>query len=538
MNLSENTMKIKRNFLLLLLLVVLSTLSTHAQLNLVPYPKSIELRGKNFALNSKITVDAGQQFVSKNNFVKGKVEAWNKVIGNKNGSFKLNFILDNSVGNGNEAYHLSVKPEGITIKSPSEAGFIYAIQTIDQLMLVSDRKTELPSVEITDYPNFAWRSFMLDECRHFMGKAFVLGILDDIAALKINKFHWHLTDDAGWRIEIKKYPKLTEVGAFRDSTQINFENKKWKSTRYDGKPHGGFYTQEDIKEVIAYAKDRNIQVIPEIEMPGHSSAAIAAYPWLGVIGKLKSVPTYFGKLPDSYNISNPKVTGFLHDVLDEVCDLFPSDVIHIGGDEVLFDAWRESTKMQEYMAKHKLKSPADAQIKFTNDISNYLAGKGKRMMGWNEIMGANVHEFENADDYQVATSLAPGTIIHFWRGDVDQITKAANDGYAVVNSTHTNTYLDYGYQNSSLQKMYSFNPIPDGLAAEYHKNIIGVGSQMWTEWTSTYKEVEYQVFPRIGAIAEVSWSGTGNYPDFVKRLKIYSQRWEQEGRNFPAGEIK
>ncbi|MEN8251724.1 MAG: family 20 glycosylhydrolase, partial [Bacteroidota bacterium] len=248
--------------------------------------------------------------------------------------------------------------------------------------------------------------------------------------------------------------------------------------------------------------------------------------------------TKFGKLEDSYNISNPRVITFLHDVLDEVCDLFPSKVIHIGGDEVLFGAWNESKEMQTYMQMHGLKTPADVQIKFTNEISNYLVSKGRRMMGWNEILGQNIHDFENSDDYGAQTELSKQSVIHFWRGEIPLITDAAQKGYEIVNSLHTETYLDYTYEESPLRRMYNFSPIPEGLEDKYHKNIIGIGVQMWTEWTPTHQDVEYQTYPRIAAVAEVAWSGSGEYQNFVTRMKSYSQRWIQKGINFPIEEIK
>ncbi len=522
--------------LLLILLTANYSYSLNPPIKLIPYPQELKLTGEYFTVNSGFNIKADKEMRDVVPYLKTLVSGWNSLSGIKankpSKALTISLVSDKSVLNGPEAYRLSVTTAGIVIRSNSINGCFYGIQTLNQLVVNDGKSINLPSVEITDYPNFSWRSYMLDESRHFFGKEFVFRLLDELAELKINKFHWHLTDDQGWRIEIKKYPELTRIGAFRKGTQIRGESKEISEV-----PHGGFYTQEEIREVIKYAGTRNIEIIPEIEMPGHSSAAIASYPWLGILGNLTEVPARFGKLEDSYNVADPRVIQFLHDVLDEVCALFPSDVIHIGGDEVLFAAWTESPGMQAFMKKNNLGSPADCQIQFTNDISNYLAKKGKRMMGWNEIMGKNIHGFDNAVDYNSKTSLSKGTIVHFWRGDIDMITDAAQKGYSVVNSLHSETYLNYDY-HLSVKRMYNFSPVPEGLKEEFKKNIIGIGTQMWTEWTPTYKDVEYHTFPRVAAIAEVAWSGERDYNDFLVRLKEKGKEWAAKGINFPAEEIK
>ncbi len=522
---------------LITLLSVFFISSAKADLNLVPIPQVLVEKGGVLTVETGFRHKSNSKAQATSDYLNSLLEEWNGTLtSNKKGKTVPILLKLGKVADGNpEAYKLTVGKSKIEIKGNTSKGYFYGIQTLKQLIKTDNGKITIPQVEIVDYPNFSWRSYMLDESRHFFGKEFVKKLLDELAALKINTFHWHLTDDAGWRIEIKKYPKLTEVGAFRKDTQVG----GWKSDKLRGEPHGGFYTQEEIKDIIEYALVRNIQIIPEIEMPGHASASITAYPWLGLLGEFTEVPVKFGKKKDSYNISDPKVIQFLHDVLDEVCELFPSDVIHIGGDEVILSTWSEVKEMQDYMKENNLNSPADAQIKFTNDISNYLVSKGKRMMGWNEIMGKNIHKFDNTQDYKdVKTSLSKETIIHFWRGDVESISEAAKDGYQIVNSFHKYTYLDYKYGNISLKKMYGFSIIPEGLDKQYEKNIIGVGTQMWTEWQPTYKNVEHQTFPRIAAIAELTWSGAGEYDNFVKRLKEYSRNWTKNGINFPAEEIK
>ncbi|MCK0156336.1 beta-N-acetylhexosaminidase [Cellulophaga sp. F20128] len=436
-----------------------------------------------------------------------------------------------------EAYELLVTPKKITIKANDAAGYFYGVQTIKQLISkeTSEKsktaKYVVPSVAIEDNPRFKWRAYMLDESRYFHGEAFVKQMLDQMALLKMNIFHWHLVDDAGWRIEIKKYPLLTEVGAFRTDSEIG----TWKSGKTSGEPHGGFYTQEQIKNIVAYAAERNITVVPEIEMPGHSSAAIAAYTWLGTAGVDIDVPVKFGRLYDNYDVTKPEVVQFIKDVLLEVFELFPSEVIHIGGDEVGYKVWEDTKHVQEYMKEYSIKTPADLQIQFTNDISRFIESHGRRMMGWNEIMGKNIHQGfeEKKDDKEAETELAKNVVVHFWKGDLALAQDAAKKGYGIVNSLHSNTYLDYSHKSITLEKAYNFNPIPEGLEAEYHKNIYGLGCQMWSEWTPTNADIERQTFPRIAAYAEVGWTQleNKNYESFKVALKKMQKHWDVLGIN-------
>lgn len=290
---------------------------------------------------------------------------------------------------------------------------------------------------------------MLDEGRYFKGKEVVFRLLDQMALLKMNTFHWHLTEDQGWRIEIKKYPLLTEIGSCRDSSEINH----FHSNIFDGKPHCGYYTQEEIKEVIAYAGKHHINIVPEIEMPGHASAAIAAYPWLGTTGRQIKVQPAFGVHYDIYNITDPRVLQFQEDVLDEVIALFPGPVIHIGGDEIRYNQWKDSPKVQAYMKENKIRTPAELQVSFTNHISNMLAGKGRRMMGWNDITGDILHEYQDGTDSAGNDqSLNKSAIVQFWKGDPKLINQSLEKGYDIVNSYHEYTYLDYDYDNIPLEK--------------------------------------------------------------------------------------
>jgi len=432
-----------------------------------------------------------------------------------------------------EAYGLIVSKEGIQIIASNNTGWFYGVQSLMQLFpvlpdsLESVSSVKIPAVTIEDAPRFSWRAFMLDEARYFKGMEQVKMLLDEMALLKMNVFHWHLTDDQGWRIEIKKYPLLTQIGSKRKSTQVG----SWGSPIQSAEEHSGFYTQEEIKEIVQYAKDRHITIVPEIEMPGHSSAAIAAYPWLGTAKKEIEVPIVFGVGKDVYDVSDPKVYQFLTDVLDEVIDMFPSKVIHIGGDEVKYNHWKSSETVLDYMTEKNLDTPAELQVFFTNNISQYLQSKDRRMMGWNEIMGHNLHEYQDATDTKSDQQLAKGSIVHFWKGDLALATQAASNGYEIVNSLHSNTYLDYDYKSIPLSKAYAFDPVPENLSPEYHDKVIGSGCQMWGEWIPTNGHMHFQVFPRIAAYAEVGWTEKRNkdFDAFKAALHKLQKRWEQKG---------
>lgn len=424
---------------------------------------------------------------------------------------------------GDEGYRFAAKKKTITISANGDRGYFYGIQTLLQMV----NGASVAAVEIEDIPAFGWRAYMLDESRYFHGETFVKQLLDEMARLKMNTFHWHLTDDAGWRIEIKKYPKLTEIGSTRKDT----ETGTWESGKTAGEPHSGFYTQEQIKDIVAYAAERGITIVPEFEMPGHASSAIAAYPWLGTDGKEIEVPITFGRHYDNYDVTKPEVIEFIKDVLTEIFALFPSEVIHIGGDEVGYKVWEESASVKKYMKENGLETPADLQIYFTNNISKFIEQNGRRMMGWNEILGKNIHKdfAEKNDDKEAETELAKNVVVHFWKGDIELITDAAQKGYSIVNSLHSNTYLDYSYNDINLEKAYSFNPIPNDLDDKFHKNIIGLGCQMWSEWTPTNKDVERQTFPRIAAYAETGWTNTANkdYSRFRKSMDHLTRIWDK-----------
>ncbi len=511
---------------------------TAEEINILPQPNEITLAENSFGLSDGMELTYADEQAKE--VTTTLAEALTKETGLEFSTASGNdgdiaFILAPDLGK--ESYNLEVSPKGITINASTSAGFFYGAETLKQLLTKDSEESPwlIPALTINDAPRFGWRAYMLDESRYFHGADYVKMVLDQMASLKMNVFHWHLTDDAGWRIEIKKYPKLTEVGAFRKDSQIS-NGKMWKSNDYSGVPHGGFYTQEEIKELVAYAAERNITVIPEFEIPGHSSAAIAAYTWLGTAGKDIDPPIKFGRHYDNYDVTSPKVEQFVKDVLLELFELFPSEVIHIGGDEVGYQVWEDSKHVQEYMKANGINTPADLQIMFTNKISKFIEQNGRRMMGWNEIMGKNIHgDFsEKKMDKEAETALAKNVVVHFWKGDLNLATEAAQKGYGIVNSLHSNTYLDYNYKSIPLEKAYDFDPIPEGLEPQYHENIYGLGCQMWSEWTPTNKDVEYQTYPRIAAYAEVGWTQPDkkDYKAFKKALKIKQEEWDALGINY------
>ena len=539
-------MIIKNNLLFCIFLILNSQVITSQGIHITPQPQKI-IKGNAF-LNINAETQIVFDDVSKVN-AKGLQEYFKQNFGLSLNTtdfqnLKHNFIafqIDENLTD--EGYELTVADNKIIICAKNNIGWFYAIQTLKQLCSYNshyskyEKYIKVNDIKIIDAPRFKWRAFMLDEARYFKGMEQVKMLLDEMAFLKMNVFHWHLVDDQGWRIEIKKYPKLTEIGSTRKSTQVG--PLQWESPIQSGEIHKGYYTQEQIKEIIAYAKDRHITIVPEIEMPGHSTAAIASYPWLGTSKKEIEVPIRFGVGKDVYDVTNPRVTQFLTDVLDEVMALFPSKVIHIGGDEVKYNHWKSSASVQKYMEEHNLATPADLQVYFTNNISKYLQSKGKRMMGWNEIMGHNLHHYQDKKDTKTTQKLAKESIIHFWKGDTELATTAANNGYEIVNSLHNFTYLDYEYKNLPLSKAYSFDPIPKKLDEKYHDKIIGLGCQMWGESIPTNGEMHYKTFPRIAAYAEVGWTTTKNknFSRFKKSLKHLQKRWTAKEIYFAPDEF-
>lgn len=508
-------------------------------ITIIPQPNFIKEEVGEYLLESKCRVSYTEESIKKEAQYLQSVLTENNLdcsIQDKRGNIRLGI---SNLPMGNESYRLTIDQSGVSIEASSASGIFYGIQTLRQVIKKgNDGQFRLPFLSITDKPAFKWRAFMLDDGRAFKGIKVVKQLLDEMSLLKMNTFHWHLTDDQGWRIEIKKYPKLTKIGAFRDSTQLNW----YENTQFDGVPFGGYYTQKQIKEIIAYAKDRYIQIIPEIEMPGHASAAIAAYPWLGTTGKKIKVPCAFGVQYEVFNIANPKVQTFLKHVLDEVLELFPSEIIHIGGDEVKFDYWN-TPEVKDYMKLNNLNTPAELQLWFNNHMSDYLSSKGRRMMGWNDITGDKIHGFQT-QGMEIASNLRlnPSSVIQFWVGDIELLTKAASKGYELINSFHEYTYLNYNHDKITpgleysfapipLSKAYSFSPVPENLPEELKKNIVGVGCQMWGEWIPTEQSMNKMVYPYLAAHAETGWTQQENksFDRFISTLSYFLNRWVQKG---------
>ncbi len=498
--------------------------------NIIPRPSEVKTTGANFSLTDQTAIIAGKSateagFLQQTLAVEYglHLSAASKAASNY---IRLDLQPQLSTDLGQEGYTLHADNNGVIITAATNAGVFYGIQSLRQIISANGNTYTISGIDIKDKPRFGWRAFMLDEARHFKGVATVKQLLDEMALLKMNTFHWHLTDDQGWRIEIKKYPLLTKIGSHRDSSQTAFGSKIYRLV-----PHGGYYTQDQIKDIIQYATERHINIVPEIEMPGHASAAIAAYPWLGTRHEQIAVPAQFGVHYNVFNVTDPKVIGFLQDVLQEVMTLFPSKVIHIGGDEVKYDQWKADSGVVKYMREHHLSSPADLQIAFTNSISNYLAANNRRMMGWNEIMGVKLHEYNDANDVAGTEKLAPQTIVHFWKGELSLIRDAVSKGYDVVNSYHSYTYLDYDFK---LDKAYGFDPIPAGLETQYHSKILGFGCQMWGEFIPDAQSMNVRVYPRLAAYAEVGWTmpANKNFAEFQQALNFFYSRWKKAGINY------
>lgn len=531
-------MRVNCRIVVLIFSLAFTCITADAFAQILPKPLKVEMEEGTFVFPSKVSIyqkdaKATQKYLSQH--LKSKL-GWQVAAAPKASKATIRLVNTNT-NKSSEAYKLSVDKSGITIEAESETGVYYGVQSLRQLISNnSGVKISIPAQKIEDSPRFSWRSFMLDESRYFKGEEEVKMLLDVMADLKMNIFHWHLVDDQGWRVEIKKYPLLTQVGSKRKDTQIG----GWNSEKRSGVPHEGFYTQAQIKRIVKYAQERHIKIVPEIEMPGHASAAIAAYPWLGASNEKIEVPVTFGKHYAAFNVIDPKVKQFLKDVVAEVIVLFQTDVVHIGGDEVRFDQWEANPAIQKYKKDKGYSSFMDIQIEFTNEMSRFIAQKGASMMGWNEILGKNLHADDNISFSDPTQKIASNVIVQFWKGELKEMTQAAQDGYRLVNSYHSYTYLDYSYDNISLKKAYSFEPIPEGLPTEYGKNIFGIGCQMWGEWIPTVKDMQRQIFPRIAAYAEVGWSAPSkDYDDFVRRLKPIVQSWKKQGVNVqPVKELE
>ena len=433
------------------------------------------------------------------------------------------FIRQNkALGLGNEGYKLLVGKERVILESATPQGAFYGLQTLLQLLptaVFSPTPVEnitwtMPVCQIQDKPRFSHRGLMLDVARHFMPVSFIKKYIDLLALHKMNVFHWHLTDDQGWRIEIKKYPKLTQIGSKRKETLVGQYAENYPQ-KFDGKEYGGFYTQAEIKDIVKYAQAKFVTIIPEIELPGHASAALAAYPELGCEPtKNYQVATNWGVMYDVF-CPTEKTFTFLQDVLTEVFTLFPSKLIHIGGDECPKDAWKQSAFCQDLIKKLKLKDEHELQSYFIKRIEKFVNTKGKTIIGWDEILEGGV---------------APNATVMSWRGTKGGI-EAAKMKHNVIMSPNSHCYLDHYQTNPAkeplaiggylpIEKVYAYNPTEE-MSAEDQKYVLGIQGNVWTEYMPTSAQVEYMTFPRAIALAEVAWvpSGGKNFEDFATRLK-------------------
>lgn len=435
-----------------------------------------------------------------------------------------------------EAYSINVSSDGILVRAVSPEGIYRATRTL--LKSVGTEKTssvEFPSAEVSDWPRFGYRGLMLDVSRHFSDVEMVKRTIDMLALHQLNIFHWHLTDDQGWRIEIKSHPELTEVGAWRDDTVVG---RYLGGTDYptDGKRHGGFYTQEQIREIVAYAKERYIEIIPEIDLPGHTSAVLAAYPQLGCEDKEYKVANRWGVIRDVLCAGNPASLDLFKDIMDEVCDLFPGKYIHLGGDECVKDRWKACPKCQRKIRELGLKdgsrySKEDyLQSWFMGEVASYVQSKGKRVIGWDEIL-----EGVPMDD----------SVIMSWRGTEGGIT-AARMGHDVVMTPTSDMYFDQSQTLASqleeipvggfinVMKVYSYEPLPASLTPEQQKHILGCQANVWCEYMPEERIRQYQMLPRLAALSEVQWTmpERKNYKDFLKRLPKMLSIYDHYGYNY------
>ena len=546
---------------LLFIICYLSVSPVRAQYDVVPLPQSIEMqKGEPFALwNDLVQIVAPEELKAEADFLQAylkDITGGTLPLAQKREKGKTYIELSVSPKvTAPEGYVLTINKNGITIAGGSAAGVFYGIQTLRKTVVNARQSqhvtefTNTPSVSsatppftllypvvITDAPRFSWRGMHLDCSRHFFSVEFVKKFIDLLALHNMNVFHWHLTDDQGWRIEIKKWPRLTTVGSQRSGTIIGTN-----SDLDDGIPYGGFYTQAEAREIVAYAAARHITIVPEIDMPGHMLAALAAYPELGCTGGPYQVGHYWGVYKDVLCVGNPRVYEFVQDVLTEVMDIFPSEIIHIGGDESPSEKWQHCEKCGKFQVDEALKgrigAPQDGvrvmpeipvgvfyQAPFTERVFDFLTSKGRRALGWDEILDGAPQD----------------AMIMSWRGTAPG-AKAAEAGHDVVMAPTTHCYFDYQQVEDTefepsrcggfipIEKVYSLDPAPDSLSVEARKHILGTQANLWTEYMTNEQMVEYQALPRMSALAEVQWTQPArkNYKAFLQRLTRFTNLFEQ-----------
>ena len=524
---------LSRLFTVVCMLSVLSACSDKAEsLSIVPYPQDVVIEAGHFnALGAKVVSEGLSDDEA------ALVEKFGQKLADASGSktrmSKIVFRHDDSLEN--EAYRLEIGRRRVVAYSSSYNGTLYAAMTLMQLMPAgvysgsydAEADWNIPCAKINDKPRFGYRGTLLDCSRHFWDVETIKEVLDILAMHKMNRFHWHLTEDQGWRIEIKKYPLLTEIGSLREQTTTGHNEG------LDGIPYGGYYTQKEIKEIVKYAQERFITIIPEIEIPGHSLGALSAYPWLGCEGEDGNYKTwaYWGVSKQIACAGKESTFKFWQDVLDEVMELFPSEYIHIGGDEAPRDMWKECPHCQQRIKDNNLKNEAELQSYVNSRIEAHLNKNGRKLIGWDEILEGGVSR---------------DATIMSWRGTVGGIA-AAKKGNYVIMTPGDYCYLDYRQttdrkdeldSNGSyvpLRKSYSFNPY-DQLSKEEEKYIMGVQGNLWTEYVTTPMQLQYKALPRLGAIAEIGWSNpspeTKDTEEFIGRAKELARYYSVFGWSF------
>ena len=536
----------KSQYYLLVILSIFLFQFSNAQHNIIPVPVKYENQNGSFIFNDAVKLE------SKNKEIKNikSVQLFQGYLSNlgvrssfekkaKGNIISIEINKKENPALGKEGYTLDVNDKVIVLKANEFAGIFNGLQTLKQLIPAvnnSDQSIEIQSCKIVDYPRFAWRGLMLDVSRHFFTVEEIKAYLDKMSEYKFNVFHWHLTDDQGWRIEIKSYPKLTEIGAWRVERHGTFGEGRTVPKEGEKATYGGFYSQEQIKDIVRYAADRNITIVPEIDFPGHSMAVLAAYPELSVKKEPKYVSpgnkfsewyeggTFKMLIENTLNPIDDNVYTFIDKVFTEVAQLFPGEYIHMGGDEAYHGYWEENSEVKKFMKKHEIKDSHELQSYFVKRVEKIISSKGKKMIGWDEILEGG---------------LADGAAVMSWRGMKGGI-EAAKMGHEVVMTPTTYAYLDYMqgdvsvenriYASLSLEKTYSFEPVPDEIEAKY---VLGGQGNLWTEAIPTLQFAFYMTYPRAFALAESLWSQKKdkNWDDFVRRTEGNMVRFDKEGDN-------
>lgn len=470
---------------------------------LIPAPVTMEERSGVFSVQGSLTIAAGSEGEIAAALLREHLARSGVTTTAADGA-ALSLAVDE--GQPAEGYELVVDEGAIRIRGGSPRGVLWGVQSLVQLGEVEGGTWRVPAVRIVDAPRYSWRGAHLDVCRHFFSKEFVKRFIDLLALHKLNTFHWHLTEDQGWRVEIERYPRLTEVGAWR--------------TESDGTRHGGFYSRADIREVVAHAEARGVSVVPEIEMPGHALAALAGYPELACTGGPFEVTTEWGIFEDVYCAGSDATFEFLENVLEEVIALFPGTYLHVGGDEVPKTRWRECPRCRERIRKEGLTDEDELQSWFIGRMSRFLEARGRRLVGWDEILEGG---------------LAPGATVMSWRGMGGGV-RAAQLGHDVVMSPTSHCYFDYAQSDAAdepgahgvipLETVYEFEPTPPELDAAQARHVLGTQGNVWTEQMATEERVDFMAFPRLCALAEVAWSPAEKreWRGFRERLEAHLER--------------